>query len=133
MSDIDFDLAALLAEARENAALEDFGSDDFLPGLESLLETYDSNNFTEASRKTLRRRMLDLLVSRLNVEDAWKRHPEVLDLHITRPLFLTGLPRTGTSALLNVLSNDPATRELKLWEAHNPSPLEGLAPGEEDP
>jgi len=133
MSNIDFDLKALLAEARENAGLEDFGGDDFLPGLQSLLETYDRNNFTEVSRKTLRQRMLDLLVSRLNVEAAWQRHPEVLDLPITRPLFLTGLPRTGTSALLNVLSNDPATRELKLWEAHNPSPLEGLAPGEEDP
>jgi len=133
MSNIDFDLKALLAEARENAGLEDFGGDDFLPGLQSLLETYDRNNFTEVSRKTLRQRMLDLLVSRLNVEAAWQRHPEVLDLPITRPLFLTGLPRTGTSALLNVLSNDSATRELKLWEAHNPSPLEGLAPGEEDP
>ncbi|MEH6582913.1 MAG: sulfotransferase [Halioglobus sp.] len=133
MSDINFDLPALLAEARQSAGLEDFGSEDFLPGLQSLLETYDSNNFVEASRKTLRKRMLDLLVSRLNVEAAWKRHPEVLDLPITRPLFLTGLPRTGTSALLNVLSKDPAARELKLWEAHNPSPVEGLAPGEEDP
>jgi hypothetical protein len=77
--------------------------------------------------------MADLLQSRLQVEEAWKRHPQVLAETIKRPLFLTGLPRTGTSALLNVLANDPATRELKLWEAHNPAPLEGLEPGQEDP
>ena len=133
MSDADFDLQSLLAEAREQAGLDDFGSEDFLPGLEQLLETYDRNEFSSAARQSLRRRTRDLLVSRLHIEDAWKRHPEVLDLPITRPLFLTGLPRTGTSALLNVLANDPATRDLKLWEAHNPWPMENLAPGEPDP
>jgi len=133
MSDIDFDLQGLLSEARGKAGLDDFGSDDFIPGLEKLLETYDHNGFTIAARKSLRRRALNLLVSRLNIEAAWKRYPEVFDLPITRPLFVTGLPRTATSALLNVLASDPAARELKLWEAHNPSPLEGLAPGEQDP
>jgi len=133
MSAVDLDMNRLLDQATEKAKLSDFGSDDFLPGLEMLLETYECNHFTESARKSLRRRTLDLLVSRLCVEDAWKRHPEVLALPINRPLFLTGLPRTGTSALLNVLSNDPATRTLKLWEAHNPAPLKGLAPGEEDP
>ena len=123
----------LLSEAIDTASFEDFGGDDFRPGLEKLLETYDRNCFTESARKSLRRRMLDLLVSRLCVEAAWKRHPEVLELPINQPMFLTGLPRTGTSALLNVLANDPATRTLKLWEAHNPAPLESLAPGEEDP
>lgn len=133
MNDIDFDMRSLLAEAREKTGLEDFGSEEFLPGLEQLLETYDRNQFTSAARKSLRRRTRGLLISRLHIEDAWKRHPEILDLPITRPLFLTGLPRTGTSALLNVLANDPATRELKLWEAHNPWPIENLAPGEQDP
>ena len=133
MSNIDFDMHRLLIEAADKAGLEDFGREDFRPGLQKLLETYDSNHFSEASRKSLRRRTRDLLVSRLCVEDAWKRHPEVLNLPISQPMFLTGLPRTGTSALLNVLANDPATRTLKLWEAHNPAPLEGLAAEEEDP
>ncbi len=133
MSEISFDISELLAEAIQRTGLDDFGGESFRPGLEKLLQTLDGNHFTESSRKSLRRRMRDLLVARLNIEAAWKHHPEVLDLPITQPLFLTGLPRTGTSALLNVLSNDPATRPLKLWEAHNPWPLEGLAPGELDP
>ena len=133
MSEISFDLNVLLEEVVAKTGLDDFGSDDFRPGLGLLLETFDNNYFTEASRKSLRRRMRDLLIGRLQIEAAWKRHPEVLDLPISRPLFLTGLPRTGTSMLLNVLSNDAATRTLKLWEAHNPWPLENLAAGEEDP
>ena len=72
MSDIDFDLQSLLAEAREKTGLEDFGNEDFLPGLEQLLETYDRNDFTIAARKSLRRRTRDLLISRLHIEDAWK-------------------------------------------------------------
>lgn len=133
MTSVEFDLETLLTEASEKASLDDFGSEDFRPGLQSLLETYDQNGFTEHARKSLRKRAMNLLVSRLDVEAAWKRHPEALDLSITKPLFLTGLPRTGTSALLNVLANDPAARALKLWEAHNPAPLENLARGEEDP
>jgi hypothetical protein len=48
-------------------------------------------------------------------------------------VFLTGLPRTGTSALLNILACDPAARPLKLWEGYNPSPLANLADDETDP
>ncbi len=129
----DFDLNGILADAVDAAGLDDFGKDDYLPGLAKLLETYESNHFTEASRGSLRRRVMEVLISRLQVEDAWKRHPEVKQMPIAKPLFLTGLPRTGTSALLNVLANDPAARELKLWEARNPAPMERLQPGEEDP
>ncbi|MCX2979303.1 sulfotransferase [Halieaceae bacterium IMCC14734] len=123
----------LLEEAMQIAGLTDFGDERFKLGLAALLDTYSSNNFTTEAQGKLRRRMLELLVSRLQIEDAFKRHPEALEQTISQPLFLTGLPRTGTSALLNVLSVDPAWRSLKLWEAHNPSPLEGLAPGQEDP
>ena len=133
MTNTEFSQEALLQEARDKTGLQDYGDEIFLSGLASLLETYQSNYFTERARKGLRRRMLDLLVSRLQVEDAWKRFPDTRSLPIKQPLFLTGLPRTGTSALLNVLANDPSTRELKLWEAHNPSPMQGLAEGEVDP
>ena len=55
MSNIDFDMHRLLIEAADKAGLEDFGREDFRPGLQKLLETYDSNHFSEASRKSLRR------------------------------------------------------------------------------
>src|SRR5690606_24547022 len=75
----------------------------------------------------------DLLVVRLKMEAAFRRHPEIHDEVIRQPLYLTGLPRTGTSALLNLLANDPAHRPLKLWEGLNPDPVEGLAAGAPDP
>jgi hypothetical protein len=133
MSIIDFNLDGLLQEAKDKSGLSDFGDQRFKTGLACLLETYSANDFTESSQKSLRRRMLDLLISRLQVEAAWQRNPEALNTPIKQPLFLTGLPRTGTSALFNLLANDSATRTLKLWEAHNPAPLADLKPGEEDP
>jgi hypothetical protein len=48
-------------------------------------------------------------------------------------VYLTGLPRTGTSALFNLLAIDPASRPLLTWEGMHPDPVDGLAPGEEDP
>ena len=48
-------------------------------------------------------------------------------------MFLTGLPRSGTSALFNLLAADPAARPLLLWETQFPDPAVGLAPGEPDP
>jgi hypothetical protein len=62
-----------------------------------------------------------------------KLHPEIREREIKRPFFLTGLPRTGTSALFNLLGKDPATRPLLLWEGVFPDPVEGLEPGQPDP
>ncbi len=48
-------------------------------------------------------------------------------------MILTGLPRSGTSALFNLLAKDPVTRPLRLWEARNPDPLDDLPQGANDP
>lgn len=133
MSDISFDIEGILAYAQKKSGLEDFGSDDFKEGLQTLCETYDNNGYNEEGRKKNRKRLQSLLMARLRIEDAWKRHPEIRQEKITQPMFLTGLPRTGTSALLNLLASDAAARPLKLWEGLNPDPIDGLKPGEEDP
>jgi hypothetical protein len=123
MSDVAFDLDTLLAEASAATGLNDFGPDDFKPGLQKLIETYTTNGFDERGIKRNRKRLVKLLQVRLRIEAAWKAHPEIRDVKITAPMLLTGLPRTGTSALLNLLSQDPAARPLKLWEGMSPDPL----------
>lgn len=133
MSEINFDIEGVLEDARQKTGLNDFGGDDFKEGLQKLLSTYDNNGYDEKGRKRSRRRVVDLLSARLRIEAAFKRHPEMHDIEIKRPMLLTGLPRTGTSALLNLLAADPAARPLKLWEGLNPDPVEGLKEGEEDP
>jgi hypothetical protein len=130
----DLSLESLLAEARAQARLDDFGDPRFREGLGVLLETYEgAADLSPAGRKRTRRRLVQLLATRLRVEEAWKRHPEVREIEIRRPVYLTGLPRTGTSALFNLLAADAHHRPLLLWEGLFPDPLEGLPPGAPDP
>lgn len=127
------DIDALLDEAREVAGLDDFGDEGFREGLGLLLETYPKNGYDDAGIRRSRKRLRGLLAERLRIEAAWATHPGIREMPITAPVFLTGLPRTGTSALLNLLAQDPAMRPLALWEAMNPSPLPGNPPKDEDP
>ncbi len=133
MSEAAFDLDTLLAEASVATGLNDFGPDDFKPGLQKLIETYTTNGFDERGVKRNRKRLVKLLQVRLRMEAAWKEHPEIREVAIKAPMFLTGLPRTGTSALLNLLSQDPAARPLKLWEGMSPDPLPGNPAENDDP
>src|SRR5690606_4046252 len=130
MSDaIDMSVDWALAKAQQLSGLTDFGSDDFKEGLSVLLKTYDTAGFNDKGRKHLRRRVVDLLQARLRIEQAFKDYPQIRDEEIKQPMYLTGLPRTGTSALLNLLGADPATRTMKLWEGLMPDPCEGFEHG----
>jgi hypothetical protein len=134
MSEVIFTEDAALAAAREATGLADFGGDDFREGLRVLLETYDTTaGLSEKGRHMNFKRVVDLLATRLRVQRAFELHPEIRDRELASPVYLTGLPRTGTSALFNLLGMDPVSRPLYLWEALAPDPLEGLAPGEPDP
>ena len=130
---LDFGVEALLAEACAATGLSDFGERDFREPLGVLCQTYQRAAYDERGRKRNRRRVLQLLTSRLRVEAALRRHPEIRQREIRRPMVLTGLPRSGTSALFNLLAVDPEARPLLLWETQHPDPVEGLAPGQPDP
>ncbi|HEY8121499.1 MAG TPA: sulfotransferase [Myxococcota bacterium] len=122
----------LLAEARAAAKLDDFGGDDFLPGLRALCGTYEASAWSEKGRTRNRRRLVSLLATRLKLEAALAQHPEILARPVKQPVVLTGLPRSGTSALFSLLGADPAARPLRLWETQCPDPL-ALPPGTPDP
>jgi hypothetical protein len=131
---LDLSEDGLLADARESTGLDDFGDESFREGLRVLLETYETTaNLSEGGRKRTQRRLLMLLTTRLRIQAAFARHPEIREIEIRRPLYVTGLPRSGTSALFNLLAEDPRHRPLLLWEGLFPDPLENLAPGQEDP
>ena len=125
---------AVIAAARARTGLEDFGGDEFREGLRVLLETYATTaGLSERGRKLNWERVVELLATRLRVQAAHLRHPEIRKRGIAKPMFLTGLPRSGTSALFNLLAEDPAARPLRLWEGLHPDPIEGLAAGAPDP
>jgi hypothetical protein len=129
----DFQDEVLLEEARAATGLSDFGPDDFREPLRVLCQSYAQAPFDERGHKRNRRRVIGLLAARLRVEEALRKHPEIREREIRRPMLLTGLPRSGTSALFNLLATDPAARPLLLWETQFPDPMEGLAPGAPDP
>lgn len=115
----------LKASAIKTVGLDDFGSDDdnYLEALAVLLESYRSDaGFTELGSKMSRFFLRNALVARLLSEASWKQHPGYLDVPITAPIFVTGLPRTGTTALHRLLCGDPRHQGLELWLAEFPQP-----------
>jgi hypothetical protein len=115
----------LCAEAIERAGHDDFGREDdnFREALEVLLDSYRREaDFTPVGATMTRHYLLGGLVARLLSEAACKRFPASADIAIERPIFVTGLPRTGTTALHRLLGADPGHQGLELWLAEHPQP-----------
>ena len=63
-----------------------------------------------------------LLIPRLRVEETYTAHPEIDEQVIEGPVFVIGLPRTGTTALSQLVAADPQFRSLRMWESQQPCP-----------
>ncbi|MCK8673215.1 sulfotransferase [Rhodococcus sp. HM1] len=114
---------SLHESATRITGLTDFGSDDYREALDVLLESYARDEkLTPLGSKMSRVFLRGALVARLLSEAAWKQHPEHADVEITRPIFVTGLPRTGTTALHRLLTADPAHQGLEMWLTEMPQP-----------
>lgn len=113
----------LHASATKITGLTDFGDDPYLDGLELLLDSYASGaGLTPVGNKGTRALLRGALAARLLSEAAWKQHPSYADVRVERPIFVTGLPRTGTTALHRLLTADPAHQGLEVWLAEMPQP-----------
>ncbi|PXY17860.1 sulfotransferase [Prauserella coralliicola] len=116
-------VADLHASATKITGLDDFGTDDYTDGLAVLLESYEREaGLTPLGRKVKRAFLRSALVARLLSEAAWKARPEHAAVAIERPIFVTGLPRTGTTALHRLLTADPAHQGLEVWLTEVPQP-----------
>jgi hypothetical protein len=115
----------LHASATKLVGLDDFGADDdnYREALGVLLDSYQTEaGLTPLGSKMSRFFLRGALVARLLSEAAWKRYPGHADVPIERPIFVTGLPRTGTTALHRLLGADPAHQGLQMWLAEYPQP-----------
>jgi hypothetical protein len=133
MSAVEFNAEAMIEEARAQTGFDDFGELPFREGLDKLVETYDTHIRDDAGRQRCRERLVMLLATRLRCEHAFKTIPEIAEQEIEAPIFVTGLPRSGTSALLNMLARAPENRGLLQWEIHFPDPWPDSKPGDDDP
>jgi hypothetical protein len=82
----------------------------------------DEADLTTLGRLSCRETLLRYLENRLRLTDYRKQHPEVAAQVIKRPIFIVGLPRTGTTLLFNLLAQDPANRAPRSWEVEWPVP-----------
>ena len=113
----------LYVAASQVTGLDDFGPDDYTDGLAELISSYERDaDLTPRGRKVARAMLRGALAARLVSEAGWAAHPAYAQVPVERPLFVTGLPRTGTTALHRLLAADPAHQGLELWLAEAPQP-----------
>lgn len=115
----------LHASATKLTGMDDFGTDDdnYREALGVLLDSYKRDaGLTVLGSKMNRFFLRGALVARLLSESAWKQHPGYVDVPVERPIFVTGLVRTGTTALHRLLGADPAHQGLHMWLAEFPQP-----------
>lgn len=113
----------VLAAARAQTGLTDVGDPAVLEGLGILLKAYDEEaKFTEAGKQRQIAKAVNNMATRLKVVDWLKRHPELRERPVEKPMFVFGLPRTGTTLTINLLHADPRRRSLLHWEAFDPVP-----------
>ena len=113
----------LMAAAVERTGLDDFGDDSFREGLEIYVRSLrDEARLNPRGEAFVYDRIGLHLSQRLQIEDWYRRHPEIDDQPIVAPLFGLGLPRTGSTALSFLLAQDPDIRYLRAWESSQPCP-----------
>ena len=120
---VNLDFDALLRKAMENTGLEDFGEDDFRDPLLLLLKCLEQEaQLNLMGRMIARADLLRTLENRLGLVALLKKHPEISEQPIERPLFVVGPPRSGTTIFHDLLAMDGDNRVPLAWEAAYPLP-----------
>src|SRR5262245_723192 len=110
--------AALLERARRRVGFSDFGDWPFQEGLQRLLDACASEAALSFSGNLATRWDIGRLLSNLlRLRQQELCRPAVLDEPIERPIFITGLPRSGTTFLHRLLTLDSANRVPRVWQA----------------
>ena len=120
---VPLDEQSLIEHAKANTGLSDFGEDDWYEPFKVLIKALDEEaELNLMGRLMTRSEMLNYLEQRLQIEDTYKRHPEIEDQEIVKPLMIIGQGRSGTSVLQNLLSQDPDCNALLYWLMYFPCP-----------
>jgi hypothetical protein len=128
------DEATLTGLAMRATRLDDFGDERFRLGLRRLIESLEADaRLNQFGRYFARRQLVELLSHRLTLLDYRKHHPEVAAQPVRQPLFILGLPRTGTTLLYGLLAEDPASRVPMSWEIDDPGVPAETATYDTDP
>lgn len=123
----------ILDSACRYTRLSDWGDERFHEPLRVLVQSLEEEaELTPLGRFFMKRNLRHFAANRLWTRQYLKNHPEAREQPLPRPLFVIGLPRTGTTLLYNLLCQDSSRRPLRLWEALQPAPSVDVASGKRD-
>src|SRR6516165_11555340 len=129
-----FDADEIEGGARAATGLEEFGSPYYREGLERIVEALNTEaDLNDMGRVIQHATTSNALIQRLKIEDTYRTNPSIADEVVGGPVFVIGLPRTGTTALSQLVAADPQFRSLRTWESQAPTPPPEAATQHTDP
>jgi Sulfotransferase family len=127
---VDLTPSALLAAATRRTGLDDLGDPTLVDRLGAQVDAVNADEgLSGLGRYLIRSRLVGLLAARQRFEDFVRRYPEALEVSLEPPIIVVGLPRSGTTHLVNLLASDTRLRSLPWWEIAEPTPVLGDGPG----
>lgn len=131
---VTLDVDNLIDTAMRRTCLEDFGDPPCKSALQVLVDACNNEaGLNLFGRFAARQHLLDLLETRLRLVDYWRRTQEIRKQQIRRPLFITGMPRSGSTFLHAMFSQDPGNRVPRTWEVMFPLPAPTCREIDSDP
>ena len=132
--EVDLSIDAVFGAARDQTGLTEFGPEDFVERLGLWLSEVDEDEErTKLGRFGLYNDCVRHAVNRLRIHDLLDRHPEIHEEEIRQPIIVLGLPRSGTTHLVNLIAADQRLRSMPLWEGQAPVAEENPTRGVDDP
>lgn len=117
----ELDTDELLSAACRSTNLWDFGEEDIRTPLSALLAAYRNEaSLSPFGRRAARWDVLRLLMNLLILREQERLHPEILTQPIEQPIFITGVPRSGTTFLHALLAEDPSNLAPRCWQTIYP-------------
>src|SRR6267142_5583711 len=129
-----FQSRTLCEEARRRTGLRDFGDPPIEPALSTLVNSLELEaDLHPLGRFLIRAHLCGLLETRLRLIQAWSGQSKTLDASlIRRPIFITGMPRSGSTFLHELMAEDPENRAPRVWEVMFPLPAQNRVRSEID-
>lgn len=128
--DIELSIEAVQTAASDATGLDDWGPDDWKERLGVWFDEMNADdNRTNLGRMTLYQDCVRYAKTRLRINALLKEHPEIHDQEIKQPIIVVGLPRSGTTHLVNLIASDQRLRSMPLWEGQEPVPDPKEKPG----
>ena len=127
---VSFGIDRMIEEAIVAAGTDELGfTDDFARRLDAYVVAIEADEgLTQLGRITLRGRIVRLLRNRISLTELLRRYPEIESIEIENPIIVVGMPRSGTTHLVNLLASDRRRRALPYWESQEPLPARGQGP-----